>query len=315
MISLDRILCPTDFSATADRAMAQAVALARHFNGRVKLFHSVAPIPYSSPVAEVQTDSSFFQMMLDQGARDLAAAAARAGTSGVPIETELRGGSVVAGILAAAKEYDADLIALGTHGRSGFDHVLLGSVAEKVLRKASCPVLVVPPGTDEAGATHSSFSKVLCAFDGSAEAKAAVDFAIALARETDGVVVLVGVAETVAPVAESVVLDVEAYRRARAAAIEASFREAVSSEVRAWCHVEERVAHGKPSAAILNAAKETGAEIIVMGARGRGALDRFVFGSTTHDVIRRATCPVLTVHAPVSDQGAAEFAPLMSIVT
>lgn len=315
MISLDRILCPTDFSTTADKALAQAVALARYFNGRVKLFHAAAPIPQSSPFAEIPVDTHFYEMMRDQAARDLAAAASRAGTSGVPIDTELGTGSVVPGILAAAKEYDADLIALGTHGRGGFEHLLLGSVTEKILRKAPCPVLVVPPGADEGSTTHASFSKILCAFDGSEESKAAVAYALALARETDGLVVLVGVAETLAPIAESVVVDVDAYRRARTAAIEASFKEAVPDDVRTWCRIEERVAHGKPSTAILTAARETAAEVIVMGVRGRGAVDRFVFGSTTNDVIRRAPCPVLTVHAPVGEQAEPMPAPLLSIVT
>ena len=95
-------------------------------------------------------------------------------------------------ILDCAATLPADLIVMGTHGHSGFEHLLLGSVTEKVLRKATCPVLTVPP---RAGDTSLPFKHVLCAVDFSASSLKGLDFALSMAEEADAVITIVHVLE------------------------------------------------------------------------------------------------------------------------
>jgi nucleotide-binding universal stress UspA family protein len=228
-----------------------------------------------------------------QADSEMQAARARAQAAGLEVDAEVRGGSAAHEILEAAR-HGMDLIVIGTHGRGGIEHLLLGSVAEKVLRKAQCPVMVVP------GAAHPEqgilFSRILCPTDGSAAADAAVAFAVSLARETDGVIHLLRVVEPLAVVTEFDALEAPAHDRQEEALARSTLQHAVSPEVRQWCRVREEIAFGKASERILAVAAAQAADVVVMGVRGRNALDVFTFGSTTNDVVRRVGCPVLVVH-------------------
>ncbi len=126
---------------------------------------------------------------------------------------------------------------LGTHGRGGVEHLLLGSVAEKVMRKASCPVMVVPAGA--AGHSDAHFARILCPVDGSASSADAVAYAVSLARETDGRLILLSVIEPAPPAGEFGALDGGEYRRLGEAYAQTLLTQAVPAEVRAWCTVEE----------------------------------------------------------------------------
>jgi nucleotide-binding universal stress UspA family protein len=139
MFPIRTVLHPTDFSDRSDAAFGVAAALARDYGARLVVLH-VAPndVVYAGLIGAVRTDPR----------RYLEAIAARlaeyhADGLAAPIATHLVEGEVVAGILRAAAEVAADLIVLGSHGRSGLGRVLLGSVAEGVLRHAPCPVLTV----------------------------------------------------------------------------------------------------------------------------------------------------------------------------
>jgi nucleotide-binding universal stress UspA family protein len=141
-----RILVPTDFSETAQRALDHAIEVARAFEASIHLVHVHSlPMVYTpdgvmmGPLwneADVRTD-------LQQG---LSRAAAEVRARGIPeVTTELLDGPAWQEIVKAATDGGAELIVIGTHGRSGLKHFLLGSVAEHVVRKATCPVLTVGP--------------------------------------------------------------------------------------------------------------------------------------------------------------------------
>jgi nucleotide-binding universal stress UspA family protein len=145
------------------------------------------------------------------------------------------------------------------------------------------------------------FSRILCPIDGSASSADAVSYAVSLARETDGRLTLLYVVEPSSPVGEYGALGADEFRRIGEAHAQAVLQAAVTPDVREWCKVEEAVGFGKASAGILDSARSHRADVIVMGVRGRGAIDLMAFGSTTNDVIRRATCPVLAVHPHAKD--------------
>jgi nucleotide-binding universal stress UspA family protein len=312
MLTLRSVLCPTDFSDVSMKAEAYATALARHFGASLRLLHVDPPMPVLAPYGEIPVDPRLFEDQRDAALNDLAAAAERARAAGVPVETTLCGGHPAREILAAATTLRPDLVVIGTHGHGGVEHLLLGSVTEKVMRKAPCPVMVVPPGAHPESGIR--FGRILCPIDGSTASADALTYALALAQEADSQVTLLYVVEPVPAAGEFGALDVAEYQRLGEDHARQVLRDAVSTEVREWCRLDERIATGKPSERILDAAGVEHADVIVMGVRGRGAIDLFAFGSTTNDVVRRATCPVLAVHPAVAAARPAGPRPAATVV-
>jgi universal stress protein A len=145
LTNLKRILVPTDFTDPSHEALAAAVALAKMFGATVDLVHVAVEMVYALPppvdVLHMPIDLS---PVLDRAAAGLAAEEARLREAGVPCETATLVGRADSEIVTRAKETDANLIVMGTHGRSGLAHALLGSNAERVIQHAPCPVLIVP---------------------------------------------------------------------------------------------------------------------------------------------------------------------------
>jgi nucleotide-binding universal stress UspA family protein len=147
MTEIKKILVPTDFSGHAGHAADLAVDLARKVGGEICFLHVydyptyVLPDGALLPAADVVSN-----MMADMQERFQVLTAKHA-DSGVPMSTQSRQGVPLTEIVRFAQEWGADLIVMGTHGRTGIQHFLIGSTAEKVVRKAPCPVLTVrPPG-------------------------------------------------------------------------------------------------------------------------------------------------------------------------
>ncbi len=142
-----RICCPIDFSDASRAAMEVAADLARRFGSDLVLLHAY-PVPgYTFPDGSVVASPKMMQELADQAARHLDAWRADAERIlGAPrVATEKAVGEPATEIVAYAKGAAVDLLVLGTHGRTGLEHALMGSVAERVVRKAKCPVLTVRP--------------------------------------------------------------------------------------------------------------------------------------------------------------------------
>jgi nucleotide-binding universal stress UspA family protein len=200
-------------------------------------------------------------------------------------------------ILESARALPADLIVMGSHGRSGVERLLLGSVTEHVLRAAPCPVMVVPPH-DVVPPSVVSFRQIVCAVDFSESSMAALTWALSLAEESDAHLSLLHVIEVPPELRVSAVVtdrDVYELHAAFEADTLARLRSLVPSQAGNWCSVETATASGAAGHAVLAFAAERNADLIVMGAQGHGAVDRLLFGSKTRDVVCGATCPVLTV--------------------
>jgi nucleotide-binding universal stress UspA family protein len=140
---LKKVLVPVDFSPCSRKALRYALAFARQFQARLTLLH-VLPANYFIGSEFGPIDFPLPETELRQGAeRELAAVAAREVGAATPVETVVRQGQPVQEIVRFAGEAEIDLVILSTHGRTGLKHVLMGSVAENVVRYAPCPVLVV----------------------------------------------------------------------------------------------------------------------------------------------------------------------------
>lgn len=146
MISIRRVLFPTDFSEPSEHAMNHALDFARLFKARLHLLHVVdesfqywmASAPSGMPLGPSQDQvlSNSMQRMKDFVSR-------RIPQTEADVVTSVTWGRPAAEILRHAKDQQIDLIVIGTHGRSGLAHALMGSVAEKVVRQATCPVLTI----------------------------------------------------------------------------------------------------------------------------------------------------------------------------
>jgi len=145
-----RIMVPVDGSAPSKLALEEALRLARHNGGRVLLYHDVQ-IPISPDFgAGMGAAGALYDNLAKLGQETLDAAQGAAVAAGVPAETRLAGpeiGSIAQNIVDAARDWKADLLVMGTHGRRGLDHLMLGSVAERVLRLVTVPVLMIRPRT------------------------------------------------------------------------------------------------------------------------------------------------------------------------
>jgi nucleotide-binding universal stress UspA family protein len=196
-------------------------------------------------------------------------------------------------ILSFAQAQKTDVIVMGTHGRRGYDRLMLGSVTDRVMRRAPCPVLAVckPPHDSmaagkERGHVHH-LSRILFCTDFSENSERALNYAISATTEYDAELTLLHVLEEVPSPAKT--------EEAIAAATE-QLDKLIPPEGRKTLKIKTAVRIGKPYRQIIQLALETQIDMVAMGVRGRGALDLAVFGSTTYRVMQLGPCPVLAVH-------------------
>jgi nucleotide-binding universal stress UspA family protein len=291
---IHRILCPLDLSDFSKRAFEHSLVLARWYGARVVALHVFTGF---MPPGDESTYPAWLRRLpearreIDRELREQLSSPLAEGTE-VPLV--LREGDPTSQILAEAKASGADLVVLSTHGRSGFDRFTLGSVAEKVLRKAACPVLVVPAQAPPA--PFGGYRRVVCASDFSEDSRRALVFALSIAERAGSRLTLAHVVE-VADNPEVVEGDsaLAVLRRERVARARERLEAVAAEHQGRGPAIEVSVRLGRAHAELLALARETSADLLALGVRGRGAVDLTLFGSTTNQVVRRATCDVLTV--------------------
>jgi nucleotide-binding universal stress UspA family protein len=251
------------------------------------------PIAFSEYAVALPLDTPEDRRRLDDAVRAFVAETLPDGG----VDVVIKDGLVVPEIVATARDMSADLIVMGTHGLSGFERMMLGSVAEKTLRKAPCPVLTIPHLAPEAATLPVTFRTILCAIDFSRPSMRGLEYALSLAQESGGRLLLMHVLEGL-PEEESrfaTHYNVLEYQHMREREAKEELAATIPEEARTWCETEVAVAHGKPYRELLRTAGERQPDLIVLGVQGRGAVDLALFGSTTQHVLRQALCPVLTV--------------------
>jgi nucleotide-binding universal stress UspA family protein len=294
MREIRRILCPVDLSDVSRHAIDHAVLMARWYGAKIIAIH-VATTSVTPAAAFAVAGAAYVPVLTCDDIEDLREQVIgrfRADKS-LDVDVLIETGQPAACILERAAALQADLLVVGTHGVGGFEHLALGSVTEKVLRKAACPVMTVPPRVHTT--SKLPFKRLLCPVDFSGSSLAALDFAFSLAQEADAELTIVHVVDTGDEPLTTRPASVPEYRRELELELSEKLSTLVPEAVRNWCLPSTRIAHGKPYREILGIATEDRADLIVMGVHGRNALDLMLFGSTTNQVVRRATCPVLTL--------------------
>jgi nucleotide-binding universal stress UspA family protein len=307
MIHIKHVLCPVDFSECSRHACDRAVAFARSFGADLTVLH-VLPVPSAVPAVPYGPEGpgpfGFEAIGRDRALAELSRFLATEHPIGVPLHHAVaESPSVQQEILLQISRNAADVVVMGTHGRSGFDRFFLGSVAERTLRTSPVPVLVVPPRIpDVMAAGRDPFHSVLCAVDFSQDSARALEYAASLARYAAGRLTLMHAVEPMPigpdPMVGVVGFDVAGYERALEESGRAQLQQLVPDAAAVGTEVETLITRGKAYKEILRIATERQADLIVVGVHGRNALDRMVFGSTAEHIVRRATCPVLAVPGP-----------------
>jgi len=268
----DTILVPTDGSDVATAAADAAVDLARRFGADVHALY----------VRESADD--------ERGQRATAVVAERATAADVAVTTAVVDGEgpIHRGILDVAADRDADCLVMGTHGRTGLDRFVLGSVAERTLRESPVPVVTVHEDT----VVDDELDAILVPTDGSDCSEAAAAHAVDLATATGAALHVVHVVDVgVLPTDGSgAVLD--ELRRAGRDALDSVVDRAERADVST---VRASVLSGTPYRAITDYAEAEGVDLVVMGTHGRTGFDRYLLGSVTERVVRLSDRPVLTL--------------------
>jgi nucleotide-binding universal stress UspA family protein len=305
-----RILCPIDFSDTSLRALTYATALANWYDAQLEVLHVVPAFEYeiTDPVVAAGDLSPVLHAPGRQAVLALIRSAIKiAGASTTHHRALTLEGRVHEMIVDRAAAQSADLIVMGTHGRTGFNRLFLGSVTEKVVRTVVCPVLTVPPAAPASLTSPVAFKRILCAMDFSPSSLRALNYALDLGRQANGRVTLVHALEYM-DAEES--LEPSVFDPCRQAAVESHRRRQqlidharerlhaqLAGERGTWCEIEEVVAINRAYKEILQRASASDVDLIVMGAQGTGGIELMLYGSNTHNVVRGAACPVLTVRA------------------
>lgn len=298
MVKFTQILHPTDLSSAAAPGLGYAVSLARWYSATLTVLHVVPTFDavQMPPEAIGELAHLVYPPTRETVVTEVRRTLNLDGLEGLDLRVVAEEGDAGPVILDHALALGANLIVMGTHGRRGFDRLLHGSVTERVLQRASCPVLTVPPHAAPAP-EEAIFTRILCPIDFSPSSQQAYGFALDLASQSAGAVTALHVLEWMAeqepaPYGPFSAAD---YHQHLVADAEKRLRTLVDADDHPWCEVTPVVASGRSHREILKTASDAGTNLIVMGAQGRGGMGLTMFGSTTQQVVRSAECPVLVV--------------------
>jgi nucleotide-binding universal stress UspA family protein len=295
MIEIKFILCPLDFSEFSIRAYRHALSLSEHYRAKLVAQHVVEiwRHPSVSFAATANLYEEYCQELRGSGREQLQEFVKKHTYNEIQSELVVNEGSAADLILSFAQERKMDLIVMGTHGLRGFDRLMLGSVTDRVMRAASCPVLAVrepPHDIVAAGQERHNphrLNRILACADFSEDSGLALNYAFSAAAEYDAELTLLHVLEKVPSAAKTEEAIAEATEQ---------LNKLIPPERRNTPKIKTAVCIGKPYQKIVQFAQEQQIELLTMGVRGRGALDLAVFGSTTYRVMQLGPCPVLTAH-------------------
>ncbi len=282
-IALRRILTAVDFSSASTAALRYAITVAHAYDARIYLAHVIRPDVYQlvAPEAVGAVLEQTRRFAEQQMAKILVSGLLR----GVPHQVLLGQGAFWSVLSTMIQEHEIDLVVVGTHGRTGLEKALLGSVAEQVFRLATCPVMTVGPHVrGETMPEDVRLGEILYATDFTPEADHAAAYALSLAQEHQANLTLLHVVRgEVGPVAS---LEEEVLNR---------LESLVPAGADLWCRPEYAVEFGDAADEILSAAEERKVDLIVLGVRHPAHSISHLPPATAYKVVCRSPCPVFTV--------------------
>jgi nucleotide-binding universal stress UspA family protein len=300
MLQLQKILFPTDFSRCAEQALAHAVFLAEKYDAEIHVLHVVTLFEDQPSIIsdEITETEETIRKLEDIAGKQLNKVVDSQGSDNLKIITATkREVSAAPAILEYASENNIDLIVMGTHGRRGLGHLLLGSAAEEVVRLAACPVFTIRELKEPKPVMQ--VNNILVPVDFSNYSKNALAYAVNIAQSYKAQLqVLHIIEETMHPAfsisGKSSIFDllpgIKDDSRKRA---EKMLKEVISDDIKSNVYVKG----GRAASDIINFAKENSTGLIVIATHGLTGLEHMLLGSVTEKVVRMAHCPVFTVKA------------------
>jgi len=283
-ITLKSILFATDFSPASDLAVPIAIQIARRYGAKVYGVHVNRFDDYTGAAPDA------WAAMAEAAERETKEQAERLNKrlEGVEHEAVIGEGNTWTVISDLIEKKGIDLVVLGTRGRTGFEKVLLGSVAEQILRQSPCPVLTVGPRVNPWSEEYAKMREIVYATDLATDTPAAAPYAISLAQENQAHLVLLHVIE--GPRAGELVHSSELVN-----AKERKLQQLVTKQAGLWFEPTYIVEQGPVAEKILDVSKRRHTDLIVLGARSATGFATHLNVGTVHKVVSQATCPVLTV--------------------
>lgn len=288
-MKLQNILVPTDLSENADRAMRQAVELAAQHGAKLHVFHAIT-LHAADPARLKVKLEDYVKKVEEEVFADLSERSEEIRRRGVAVEVTLaRSFLPFEAIMDKAEEVHPEIVVMGTHGRSGVKKLLMGSVAEKVVRHAPCHVLTVGHESTVAEGGEG-FSRILVPVDFSEASKKAIDVARSFLSRDGGLVVAHVVSSPIHP-------SFYAGGVTRMFQLDPELPERIREKLKTLYGGpgELVVTEGNIVSDVLETAKSHDVDMIVMGTKGLTGLDHLLVGSVTERVIRHASVPVLSI--------------------
>ena len=287
-VLIKRILFATDFSTCAHYAEQHVVFFSKACGATVEVLHVLQLYPGVYPTVQDHRET-------DQQLADVVRRIQQAGVL-ITKQQEIGFPSVV--ICEEARKSDTDLIIMGTHGRAGLEHVLLGSIAERVLTMAPCPVLTArePRGAEVPKMkTKNKFKHIVAPIDFSDCSMDALEYAILLAKQLGASLTLLHVLE---PVSYAHDLILRPVMERHPEQINSALKRLASVIRTHLLSVREAICGGLPADSIVEFVRVSHCDLIVMGTHGRRGILHLMRGSVAEAVLRRTSCPVLAVKSP-----------------
>ncbi len=286
MLHIDRILFPTDGSSCAQAAHDRAATLAELHDAELHVLNVVEErtnnLDNLSELIDIRREDILSELHIPVGK-----------ATREPVrEEQVTHPSAAGGILQYARTHDIDLIVMGTHGRRGVKRLLMGSVAEEVVRLANCPVFTV---CHEGRAADIEGGRILVPLDFSEHSEALVAHGAALAEQFEAAIDLLHVVERMAlPLVYGVEGDVFAMDDVRGRTADALAERAAPLQDDG-IDVQTHLRVGHPAHSILDFIEERDTSMVVIATHGRTGIQHLLLGSVAEKVVRMASCPVFTV--------------------
>lgn len=296
---MTRVIVPLDRSALSEQAVPVGVFLSKALDVTLELVHVIEkPITDGTPEVRMYPSPEMVR-------EELEAVVHRHNIS-TPVSVNIIAGDPVQRLLQIGERDANTIVVMASHGRSGVVRTLLGSVADKVVRGASSPVLLVRPTADIPA--PPSIRKIVVALDGSAFSERALPWAIQIARESGADLHLVRTVESLWPLAypttpyDGISIDPETIDRLTfefTAEATRYLEETANRLATEGINVSWKVTHGRPADEIINEAEQSGAGMIVTTTHGRGGLSRVFQGSVATALAAQSKVPLFVVPASV----------------
>jgi nucleotide-binding universal stress UspA family protein len=294
-MEIRKILVPTDFSANAGVGLDTALALARPLGASLHLLHVIHLPVQVAPAEGMMIPPAYWESLRRYAESRLAEQKAKVTAQGVACSTEAIEDIASFAVADAAKRNHCDLIVMGSRGLTGLKHFALGSVAERTVRAAQCPVLTV-----KLDAKIDELRTLLVPVDFSEPSDAAVELAKSLVKKLGHGRVVLAHAYYIPAELQQYVGRSDGFVEKIARGVTRELEKAVSALQAAGISAEFVTAEGTPERVILDLAKSKKADLIALGTHGRRGLSHLLLGSVAERVLRLAEVPVLTVRPPAA---------------